>query len=191
MFFDVDDAPYFAGRERLVARLAKLVDARFLAVVGASGSGKSSVVRAGLVAALRAGMLPGSERWGTVLTTPTQPPPDLVDAGVRTILVVDQFEELFTTPSPTQRDEYVDWLVGGCRNDMTVVVVVRSDYYAQAAAYPRLADLLAANTVLVGEMSPDELRQVVELPPLQPVSSQSEGWQRPTMTLRGSRAGCH
>ena len=166
MFFDVDDARYFAGRERLVARLvAKLVDARFLAVVGASGSGKSSVVRAGLVAALRAGMLPGSERWGTVLTTPTQPPPDLADASVRTILVVDQFEELFTTPSPTQRDEYVDWLVGAAaRNDMTVVVVVRSDYYAQAAAYGRLADLLAANTVLVGEMSPDELRQVVELP---------------------------
>ena len=137
-------------------------------------------------------MLPGSERWGTVLTTPTQPPPDLVDAGVRTILVVDQFEELFTTPSPTQRDEYVDWLVGAAASDdMTVVVVVRSDYYAQAAAYPRLADLLAANTVLVGEMSPMSCGRWSSSPLLQPVSSQSEGWQRPSpTTLRGSRAGC-
>ena len=60
-FFDVDDAPYFFGRERLIARLvARLVDAPLLAVVGASGSGKSSVVRAGLVAAVRAGSLPNS-----------------------------------------------------------------------------------------------------------------------------------
>jgi len=45
-YFDVADARYFFGRERLVAQLvARLVDARLLAVVGASGSGKSSVVR--------------------------------------------------------------------------------------------------------------------------------------------------
>jgi DNA-binding SARP family transcriptional activator len=69
-FFDVADAPYFFGRERLVAQLvARLVDARLLAVVGASGSGKSSVVRAGLVAAIRSGLLPGSDHWRTVLTT--------------------------------------------------------------------------------------------------------------------------
>jgi DNA-binding SARP family transcriptional activator/WD40 repeat protein len=166
MFFDVDDAPYFFGREHLVAQLvAKLVGARFLSVVGASGSGKSSVVRAGLVAALRAGMLPGSDRWRTVLTTPTQPFPDLADTGARTVLVVDQFEELFTALAPAQQNGYADWLAGAAvRDNVTVVVVVRSDYYAQAAAYTRLADLLAANTVLVGEMSPDELRQAVELP---------------------------
>ena len=79
--------------------------------------------------------------------------------------MVDQFEELFTTLSPIGRDEYANWLADAAASDgVTVVVAVRSDYYAQAAAYPRLADLLAANTVLVGEMSPDELRQAVELP---------------------------
>ena len=46
--------------EHLVERLART---RFLAVVGPSGSGKSSVVRAGLVPRLRRGALPGSERW--------------------------------------------------------------------------------------------------------------------------------
>lgn len=164
--FDVDDAPYFFGRERLVAQLvARLVDARLLAVVGASGSGKSSVLRAGLVAAVRAGTLPGSEWWHTVLTTPTQRRPDLADPGRRTLLVVDQFEEVFTALSPGQRTAYAQWLSeAAAGDDVAVVVAVRSDYYAQAAAYPRVSDLLAANTVLVGEMTAEERVQAVELP---------------------------
>src|SRR6185503_19786074 len=60
--FDFVDAEYFYGRERLVAELvASLVGAPLLAVVGPSGSGKSSVVRAGLLPALAGGVLPGSE----------------------------------------------------------------------------------------------------------------------------------
>ena len=62
--FDADDAEYFFGRERLVAELvAHLVGAPLLAVVGPSGSGKSSVLRAGLLPALAGGVLPGSEHW--------------------------------------------------------------------------------------------------------------------------------
>ncbi len=66
--FQEADAPDFFGREalieRLLGRLAEPVPfVRFLAVVGPSGSGKSSVVRAGLVPALRRGTVPGSECW--------------------------------------------------------------------------------------------------------------------------------
>lgn len=66
--FTEADAADFFGRDQLIqellARLAESGDlARFLAVVGPSGSGKSSVVRAGLVPALRRGGLPGSDRW--------------------------------------------------------------------------------------------------------------------------------
>ena len=69
------DARDFFGREsvtrRLVDRLSEPVDgARFLAVVGPSGSGKSSVVQAGLIPALRRGALPGSERWYVVDVLP-------------------------------------------------------------------------------------------------------------------------
>ena len=65
--FEVADAPYFFGRERLVAELvARLVGAPLLGVVGPSGSGKSSVVRAGLLPALAGGVLPGSEDWPQV-----------------------------------------------------------------------------------------------------------------------------
>jgi WD40 repeat protein/DNA-binding SARP family transcriptional activator len=73
--FQEQDAPDFCGRDALAERLLDVLDAtllaaeagsprpRFLAVVGPSGSGKSSVVRAGLVPALRHGALPGSEGW--------------------------------------------------------------------------------------------------------------------------------
>lgn len=165
-FFDVQDAPYFFGRERLVARLvARLVDAPLLAVVGASGSGKSSVVRAGLLAAVEAGMLPGSEAWRIVVTTPTQASPDLSAIGTRTLLVVDQFEELFTSLLPAQQAVYTDWVAAAAADaQVNVVVAVRSDYYGHATIHPGLADLLAANTVLVGEMTPAELRAAIELP---------------------------
>jgi class 3 adenylate cyclase/DNA-binding SARP family transcriptional activator/WD40 repeat protein len=73
--FDVADAGYFCGRDRLVATLvARLAVARFVGVVGASGSGKSSLVRAGLLAALDAGTLPGSDTWPTVICTPGADP---------------------------------------------------------------------------------------------------------------------
>ena len=63
--FDADDAEYFFGRERLVAELvARLVGAPLLAVVGPSGSGKSSVLRAGLLPALAGGVLPGQRPAG-------------------------------------------------------------------------------------------------------------------------------
>lgn len=73
--FDTDDAEYFFGREQLVAELiARLVGTTLLAVVGPSGSGKSSVVRAGLLPALAGGVLPGSERWARALIRPGEHP---------------------------------------------------------------------------------------------------------------------
>lgn len=73
--FEERDSGDFFGREALVARLVERLGSvartgRFLAVVGASGSGKSSAVRAGLVPALRAGALPGSDRWGIAVMLP-------------------------------------------------------------------------------------------------------------------------
>ncbi|MGB5533004.1 MAG: extracellular solute-binding protein, partial [Acidimicrobiia bacterium] len=66
--FGESDAADFFGRkslvDRLIARLSEVVEAgRILTLAGPSGSGKSSVVRAGVIPALRAGALPGSDRW--------------------------------------------------------------------------------------------------------------------------------
>ncbi|MGI8775575.1 MAG: AAA family ATPase [Actinomycetota bacterium] len=77
--FDEADAPDFFGREalidQLVARLSeKVPTSRFLAVVGPSGSGKSSVARAGLIPAIRSGALPGWARSLVAVMVPGQKP---------------------------------------------------------------------------------------------------------------------
>jgi len=164
--YEPEDARYFAGRERLVAQLvARVVDARMLAVVGASGSGKSSAVRAGLLAAVREGTLPGSQAWRTVLTRPTRVRPESVEEGVRTLVVVDQLEELYSAVDGADRDEYVEWLASEAeRPGTTVVLVVRSDNFPMAAAERRLATLLADDTVIVGDMTAEELRQAIQRP---------------------------
>src|SRR4029079_8231127 len=73
--FDVADAPYFFGRERLVAELVpRLVGGPLLGSVGPSGSGRSSLLRAGLLPALSAGVLPGSADWQQVLIRPGEHP---------------------------------------------------------------------------------------------------------------------
>ncbi len=80
-FFDVDDAPYFFGRTFDInwifykkLRLESKIGNRFLAIVGDSGSGKSSFARAGLLATLKAGRFPGSENWIQVIFTPEDNP---------------------------------------------------------------------------------------------------------------------
>jgi WD40 repeat protein/class 3 adenylate cyclase len=73
--FQPEDAGRFFGRERLVAELvARLDRERVLFVIGPSGSGKSSVVRAGLIPAIRAGSIAGSDRWPVALFSPRADP---------------------------------------------------------------------------------------------------------------------
>jgi WD40 repeat protein len=174
--FDVGDAEVFFGRERLVAEMvARLVGAPLLGVVGPSGSGKSSAVRAGLLAELAGGVLPGSEHWAQVLLRPGEHPlrvlghaTDQADADGRLLLVVDQFEEVFTLcRDEAERSAFVDAIVVAAENrtrQAAVVLAVRADFYGRCAAYPKLARLLGANHVLVGAIERDGLRRAIELP---------------------------
>ena len=174
--FGVADTAYFFGRERLVAALvARLVGAPLLAVVGPSGSGKSSVLRAGLLPALANGVLPGSESWAQVVIRPGEHPRGELAAAAaslgsdgRFVLAIDQFEETFTAcRDEADRCAFVADLArigqsGAGRG--IVVLAVRADHYGRCAAYPELSSLLAANHVLVGPMRRDELRRVIEGP---------------------------
>jgi WD40 repeat protein/class 3 adenylate cyclase len=174
--FDEDDARLFFGRERLVGELAaRTVGAGLLAVVGASGSGKSSVIAAGLVPSLRAGLLPGSQRWRSFVMRPGEHPLAALDSlsissqarDERLVLVIDQFEELFTTcQDEDERSRFVEQVVAFTRDSERAIVVLglRADFSGECAAYPDLAELLAANLVLIGPMSSDELRRAIELP---------------------------
>jgi class 3 adenylate cyclase/WD40 repeat protein len=172
--FEERDAALFFGREQLVGELAaRTVATGLLAVVGASGSGKSSVIAAGLLPSLRAGLLPGSERWQAAVTRPGERPlsalADLPANGdrERLVVVVDQFEEVFTLcRDEVERTAFVGRLAAMASDPASAVVVIglRGDYYGHCGAYPELARLLGANQVLVGPMSPDELRRAIELP---------------------------
>jgi WD40 repeat protein len=169
--FTADDAALFFGRERLVATLvARLAVDRFVGVVGASGSGKSSVVNGGLLPALASGALPGSEQWKSVVCTPGAEPPDIVAmarAGAR-VVVVDQLEELVTQcRNPWAREAFVGSLaaaVGDPERAVSVVAVVRADYYGALAEHEDLARLFETSQVLVGAMSETELMRAITAP---------------------------
>ena len=169
--FEAPDARYFFGRERLIAELvARLVGAPLLGVVGPSGSGKSSVVRAGLLPALSGGVLPGSEDWPQVLIRPGEHPLHELRSGIddigaeRFVLAVDQFEETFTVcRDETERARFIAEVVRAPQagGRAVVVLAIRADFYGRCADYPSLARLLATNHVLVGTMRRDELRRAV------------------------------
>ena len=174
--FDVEDAGFFFGRERLVAEMvARLAGAPLLAVVGPSGSGKSSALRAGLLPALAEGVLPGSSGWTLSLSRPGEHPMRaLQDATAaapprgRLVLAVDQFEEVFVACSDErERVAFADALVACARDPRRralVLVAIRADFYGRCASYPELWRLVGANQVPVGPMRRDELRRAIELP---------------------------
>ena len=174
--FDGDDAAFFFGRERLVAEMvARLAGAPLMGIIGPSGSGKSSALKAGLLPALAGGVLPDSDAWPLILLRPGEQPlrtlEDAADAAPprgRLVLAIDQFEELFTAcRDAPQRAAFADALVAAARNPFRralVVIALRADFYGRCADYPELWRMLGANQVTVGPMSGDELRRAIELP---------------------------
>jgi energy-coupling factor transporter ATP-binding protein EcfA2 len=221
--FDEASAPLFFGRDALVAQLvARLKQHPFLAVLGPSGSGKSSVVRAGLVPALKGGALAGSARWLYLpLVRPGARPLDalavalasagdgglggalalrrelLADAaalrlaadmllaadavpGRRAVLVVDQFEELWTlAPNDSaarvahEREQLVPFLdllltaASAPSTPLVIVIALRADFLHRAAEQRTLAQAIERSLALVGPLDADELRQAIEQPAVQ------------------------
>jgi WD40 repeat protein/DNA-binding SARP family transcriptional activator len=169
-----EDAALFHGRSKLVRTLvATLVDSQLLVVSGPSGAGKSSVVLAGLLSALAAGALPGSDGWRQTVIVPGANPVDALatpfDHGATSpaILVVDQFEELWTAGSvPAERSAFLDALLGLLDDgELTrLVVVARGDHIGRLAEHGTFAERAAHDVVLVPPLSELELREVVNAP---------------------------
>ena len=179
---------------RLASRLAET--GSVLLVSGSSGVGKSSLLRAGLLPALARGALeiPGSRDWPRLLLTPAADPfRELADAWARElggraetlepllrddpraalpgqgrlVLVVDQFEELFTLVTDEhERQAFVRALhaltegPGGAG----VVIGVRADYWDRCAAYPQFAEAIQDGQVIVEPMTESDLRLAVTGP---------------------------
>ena len=161
--FGVEDEDEFFGRDADIgAALARLARSRFLAVSGASGSGKSSLVRAGVVPAL--------QRRGDRVAI-LSPEHDL-DVRIRDavwgvgradVVVIDQFEEVFHA-GEADVDAAAGAIADAVADGTTVVLVVRSDFLDDCAANADLAQLVAEGVHLVGPMSPDALRDAVQRP---------------------------
>ena len=128
------------------------------------------MLRAGLLAALAGGVLPGSERWPIAVMRPGEHPLEELervshDGDGRQIIAVDQFEELFTAcRDEGERAAFADALCERSRRRAIVLLAVRADFYGHCADHPELARQLAASNVLVGPLRRDELRRAIELP---------------------------
>ena len=159
--FEPEDTEYFFGREPVVEELiGRLAPRRLVALVGPSGSGKSSVLRAGLIAAVRNGEVPGIER-ARLLTPGSSPRLDAADNAAE-LVVVDQFEELFALcDDAASRRAIIDGLLAvQCH----VAIGVRADMYGKLAAHPQLARAVADNQVLLGAMTDKQLERAVTEP---------------------------
>ncbi len=159
--FEPADREFFFGREDVVCELIeRITPGRLLAVVGASGSGKSSVLRAGVIAAVRAGEVTGIDR-ARLLTPGAHPDPDPGD-DPRELIVVDQFEELFTLcDDADRRVTFIDALLSA---RCPVMIGLRADMYGRLGAHPELARAVSANQLLLGAMTDDELERAVVEP---------------------------
>ena len=165
--YEPADSGFFVGRERLVSELvARLVDNSVVVVTGPSGSGKSSVVRAGLLPSLAAGAVLGSGEWRCATVTPGPDPLATLGAALcdaLDLLVVDQAEEIFGAPAEAM-PSIAATLRGAIRRGTRLVLVVRGDMFARLAELAGLSSVAGSGTVLVGAPDPDELRRVVQVP---------------------------
>jgi WD40 repeat protein len=158
--YDADDAAVFHGRDGVISQLvARVADTPLVAVVGASGSGKSSVVRAGLLVALADGCLPGSGSWQQFITTPADGLPN--PGAAASVVVVDQFEQAWAVHDEQWRIRYLDAVMALTDAGHRVVLALRADHVERCSEHPRLREALADGTVLLGPMSSAELTEVI------------------------------
>ncbi|MER6505391.1 hypothetical protein ABT158_01195 [Nonomuraea sp. NPDC001636] len=170
--FTTGDARWFFGRERVVSELVGLLGApraaRPVVLAGAAGSGKTSVLAAGLVPAVLAGSPAGATgrgRAGVLWRTPGSP----VRGGGRPVeecalLVVDRFEELFTARAGSGRKAYVEELCALAAGGLPVVIGMRAGCYERCLGFPPLVEALRTRSLPLGPMTGDELRRAITEP---------------------------
>ncbi len=167
--FSVGDSRWFHGREdetdALLDRVRLLTGGGILAVVGASGAGKSSLLSAGLLARIERGDI-GART--AVRTTPSRFR-DLRDLDPRPdVVVIDQAEELWGEVfDASERRRYLDRLgdltTEGSR-PVVAVVALRADFYAAALTEPTMAAALSSDPLVVGPLDEQRVRRVITAP---------------------------
>jgi basic membrane lipoprotein Med (substrate-binding protein (PBP1-ABC) superfamily)/DNA-binding SARP family transcriptional activator len=176
--FGERDAPDFFGREDLVTSLLRSLrhEPHLTALVGPSGSGKSSVIAAGLIPRLRGGAIDGSDRWVVARMAPGDDPLTEAEAvlatarvsatpdGGRILLVIDQFEEVFTLTEESKRQDFLEAIVAMASDPsgrLSVLLALRADYYDRPLQHAAFARLFTPNVINVLPMTPEELEAAV------------------------------
>ena len=199
--FESEDKDRFFGRDQFLTGLVNELDqTNFVLLLGASGSGKSSVIRAGLIPWL-------AERQGShfmnLVFTPDQDPfeslyasllgkykqseaqiariakEDTLTQLVRSLkqadaywfILIDQFEELFTTTEFSKRDVFIKSLVQLVKTldkasdrSVKLVATMRADFLDRLSPYPDLIKVTDRHRPMIAEMQLDELRLAIEQP---------------------------
>jgi WD40 repeat protein len=175
--FSEGDATLFYGRDRVVeALLEKVNSERLIVVSGASGTGKSSVIKAGILPALRKqGMIilpvirPGKEPMQSIAN-------EIIDVETQlnagpSILVIDQYEELITQClNPEDRDAFEQQLVTWLdqHKELKIILSIRSDFEPQFES-ETLATYWQRGRYVVPSFSLEEIREVIAKPAVQAV----------------------
>jgi tetratricopeptide (TPR) repeat protein len=245
-YFREEDAPFFFGREDFTTEVYEAVNkSSFVAIVGGSGSGKSSIAHAGLLPKLRdpthgrvwsiLTMSPGSdpaERLAEILTPALNPQLELtsfafdvelvgikrrlvaeaadekgalgrmvrqlcnMNRGIdRVLLLIDQFEEVFTLASPEKQaatSRFIEEIVLAAKNPeapLTIVVTMRGDQYHRVTDQRDLARLFKTSQINVGAMTAPELRQAIEEPAKKLGARFEEGLIERILVDLGTEAG--
>ena len=216
--FEPADNRDFFGRETLIDSLLSMLDfddqfngfrnngegkGRFLALIGPSGSGKSSLVKAGIIPALWSGKLPDSEKWFIVEMMPGSRPLDEIEITLtriaadqapnlrahldrdrygllraanlvlpgdksELILVIDQFEELYTlVDDDSIRNHFLDLIEGAVsdpRSRVRVIITLRADYYDRPLQHPSFGELVRANMETLLPLTAEELERAIVNP---------------------------
>jgi len=177
--FTEEDVSQFHGREKLTEQLLEKVRSSLsgeepnpLMVIGASGSGKTSLLRAGLAATLRA-----EATIGVCYSTPGDDPIGSLSAAAPgqtestnpryRVLIIDQFEELFGPDNAAAIAPFLDMLFKfQSEPGSTLVLGMRADFFHRAAAIPFLLGGLQSHQMLVGPMAIDEVTSCITKPAL-------------------------
>lgn len=161
--YDEADAESFFGRGEELARCRERLAAEgVLAVVGPSGSGKSSLVRAGIAASLAV------DRTPVTVVTPGRRPMDALTGALsavrRPVLVIDQAEEVFSLCDDDEEQRSFLAALEGYADTAPVVVALRADRTGEVSAHPAFARLVERGLFLLGAMSEQSLRDAIERP---------------------------
>ncbi|MEH2390136.1 MAG: caspase family protein [Nostoc sp.] len=191
--FDKEHAKFFFGRQKVVSLIQqKLTQANFLPIIGASGSGKSSVVRAGLIPVLEKNgwrilepILPGVQPLAELKRAFTQlferteirEISAFIDTeglstviyrltgSERCLLVVDQFEEIFTLGSQEEeRQRFIELLTQVSQGQLAIVTTMRADFLEYCLNYKSLTQLIQEQAVYMPPLVGAELEEAIASP---------------------------